>query len=836
MSSSTAKGSPLTAWLRGLDEDDLRAVLVARPDTMARPEPRSLSELADRLQRPGSAVLALRRLPRPCLQVAEALVSLGDRVARDDLVAFLEPADDTGTEAGGAPALASAPHTTLDTVLGELAAHALVWPDAEGLLRLAAPLRRFWEAPLGLNPGLDELLGTCSSEELRGMVSALRLRSPGNRRQQRLDALLEHHRDPHKVVALVRNAPKAARGLLEEHAFSVGDEAEEEEEEGGFILYGSGGFGQTSPGLRWAVERGLLIRSHSGYGPARMPREIALFLRGPQWRAPFEARPPGLQLAPVTATETEQEVSTTAAAFTGLATAVLAECAEDPPARLKSGGIGVRELTRIGKAVQSEQTGVRLILECAGACGLLSVDTGRYALTEAYDTWSRQRPPEQLAALLRAWWLLPVTPSLSRDADGKSLPALEGMPPCDGCLQARQGLLAAAAALPTGYGAKSPADLGTHIDWHRPLADAPVQDAVPFSTLIREAETLGVLARGALSPLGDALRSASDDPSADTSALAEQAARLLPEATRTAHIGADLTAVVPGIPDARLAALLDSAADREARSAASVWRFSPSSVRRALDAEHTAESLEAELTAACESALPQTLTYLLADTARRHGHVRLAPASCVIHSTDEALLSEIAAHRALTKLKLRRLAPTVLLSAAPLDTALSALRKEGYAPVAESADGAARIERPAQHRAPRVPRPRRAPRSAPAAPPDVSALAGRLMAAPATPPPPSPMEGRPYGTDTEEIVGGCTEALSFADARQLAHAIDHEEAVTIEYTAASGNTTIRTLTRLELDAPYLYAWCHLRDDDRVFALSRIHGVMPAYGPTQGPPT
>ncbi|MGW3724666.1 WYL domain-containing protein, partial [Streptomyces sp. NPDC000851] len=69
--------------------------------------------------------------------------------------------------------------------------------------------------------------------------------------------------------------------------------------------------------------------------------------------------------------------------------------------------------------------------------------------------------------------------------------------------------------------------------------------------------------------------------------------------------------------------------------------------------------------------------------------------------------------------------------------------------------------------------------------------------------------------------------LSLADVRQLAHAIDEGREVTIEYVAASGSRTVRTLSELELDAPYLYAWCHLRDDDRVFTLSRIHGVMPA---------
>jgi len=36
---------------------------------------------------------------------------------------------------------------------------------------------------------------------------------------------------------------------------------------------------------------------------------------------------------------------------------------------------------------------------------------------------------------------------------------------------------------------------------------------------------------------------------------------------------------------------------------------------------------------------------------------------------------------------------------------------------------------------------------------------------------------------------------------------------------------VRTLSRLMLDPPYLEAWCHLRNAERVFTLSRIHSVM-----------
>ncbi|WP_302185408.1 hypothetical protein [Streptomyces sp. AC555_RSS877] len=38
---------------------------------------------------------------------------------------------------------------------------------------------------------------------------------------------------------------------------------------------------------------------------------------------------------------------------------------------------------------------------------------------------------------------------------------------------------------------------------------------------------------------------------------------------------------------------------------------------------------------------------------------------------------------------------------------------------------------------------------------------------------------------------------------------------------------MRTLSRLTLDPPHLEAWCHLRDAERVFTLSRIHSIMPA---------
>jgi hypothetical protein len=798
---STSRGSAMTGWLRTLDKERLSRLIAARQDAVADPEPCDLGELAGRLQRPGSVALILPRLPLPALQASEALASLGVPVGRGRLAALLG-----ATEGPGA--------LGLDRALAVLADHALVWPAVgTDVLHMAAPLRQAWSAPLGLDGPLAQQLSSATSAELRAMLTALGLQPPGSK-QQRLQALLDHHRDPDRVRAVVATAPAGTRKVLERHARSGSRRS---------IVLSAAPAALSSP-ERWALERGLLVRDRYGVGPARMPSEVALALRGPGWRAPFDPHAPEPAITPVADTDVAREAAAMAGAFAGQAASVLAECAARPPARLKSGGVGARELARLSKAVQCDEPVVRLVLECGYAAGLLARDGDRVPVTEAYDAWSEHEPAGQLAELLRVWWTLGLTPSAARDEDGKALPALMSRPLCQGCVGARHGLLTAAADLPESHGVRDTEDLGAVLVWHRPLAEQQPHEAAPFATVVREAELLGVLARGALSPLGAALLRGSP--------LEEPAVALLPAASDTAHIGADLTAVVTGTPSARLARLLDAVANREARGTASVWRFSAAGIRRALDAGRTADEISTDLSACAEGPLPQPLSYLISDTARRHGHLRIASATCVVHGTDPALLAEIAAHRKLGTLGLRLLAPTVLISRASVTKTLDALRAEGYAPVAEGADGAVRVEKPQQPRAAtspalrtaRIPGPRR---RTPPTTPDLAGLAARLLAAPDRAPDPDPLGGVPFATDTEEILTEYAKQLPATDIRQLAHAIHENEPITIEYVATSGNHTVRTVSDIDFDPPYLHAWCHLRDDERVFSLSRIQGVMPA---------
>ncbi|OLZ68816.1 hypothetical protein AVW11_11500 [Streptomyces amritsarensis] len=807
--------STLATWLGGLDGCRLARVLETRRDAASTPQPRSVGELADRLQRPGSVALALTRLALPHLQVAEALASLRAPAARDDLAELLAAADDATIR-------------DLEAVLEALADHALVWPDGAGKLRMAGALRQAWDAPLGLDAPLEELLTGTTSDELRAMLAALGVKPPGSK-AQRLAALVEYHSDPERILSVIDKAPAVTRKLLEGRS---GAGPGSPGSPGRFIMFGSPG-PELEPGARWALDRGLLVQDRRRYGPARMPAEVALALRGPDWHAPFHPVPPSVGLAPVSPKEVDHEASAAASAFAAGAASVLSACSTTAPARLKSGGIGARELARIGKAAQADDAVVRLTLEAAYAAGLLARDGDRVAPTEAYDAWAEQEPPEQFAALLQAWRNLPLTPTRARDEDNKALPALAGAPPCNGCVQARHGLLDAAERLPAGQGVRGASDLGPLIAWYRPLADSS-PDGPPFATVIREAELLGVLARGALSAIGIHLWTG------DAEGLDTECRRLLPSATSTARIGADLTAVVTGTPSTQLASLLDSVADRETSGTASVWRFSAGSVRRALDAGLVPEDITADLAAVATGPLPQPLSYLITDTARGHGRVRIAPAACVLHGQEPALLAELAAHRRLAELGLRQLAPTVLISRSPLDRTLAALRAEGYAPVAETTEGTVRIERALPRRAtaavpaPRGSRARGGGRTAATSTAretpslDPSTLATRLLAAPVTAPEPAPFDGgAPFATDTEEIVAGWAKRLPYSDIRQLAHAIDAGQAITVEYVATSGSRTVRTLSSLDLDPPYLEAWCHLRDAERVFTLSRIHSVMSA---------
>jgi hypothetical protein len=263
--------------------------------------------------------------------------------------------------------------------------------------------------------------------------------------------------------------------------------------------------------------------------------------------------------------------------------------------------------------------------------------------------------------------------------------------------QLRGDVLAELASLPEGQ-APDVASLADRIRWRRPMRRSEIIEAVTTAVL-REAEWLGITGRGALSTAGRLLFAASAN-TADPSAAEEAINTHLPSPVEHVLLQADLTAVAPGRLEGSLAQFMRLVADVESRGGATVYRFSPQSVRRGLDAGWSAAQVLTALQDASRTPVPQPLEYLVGDVARRHGQTRVGSVTAYIRSDDTTVLDTMLADRGLAALQLRRVAPTVVVSQAHTLVVLEMLRENGFSPVAETTEGGIQIPRIAQHRTP----------------------------------------------------------------------------------------------------------------------------------------
>jgi hypothetical protein len=769
-----------------LSEAELGALLARRADVLAGVPPRDLRELAQRLWHPHSLVTALRDTSLPCLQLAEAAAALGAGCGRAALAELLS---------GDGPEH----RRTVDRVVDALIANAVIAADGPDRLVLPDALAQIFPSPLGLDEPLAVLLRERSVEAMRRVQSALGVERRKNRADTVL-ALLTYFADPERVRALVARAPEEVAQYLIRLA-----RAPEDDEDG----YNAHRYQMRQAARTWAAERGLLIGDPWGWD-LRMPAEVTLALRGPGYRAPFTPYRPEAVTRPIDRVRIERDSAAAAMTFADHLVTVLDHLARTPVPALKAGGVGAREIGKLAKAAKADDVAVRLALELADAMSLLARAGEVVVVSDQFSAWRDLEPARRFAAALAAWWQLGATPTETRDVDGKVVRALARPGDCSGCRAARVALLDALAEL---QGASSCADVARVALWQRPLVDIAAQDeSAPLATVWREGELLGVIADGSLSDLGHALREGTADD------VIKRAADLLPPSTDRATFGSDLTVYVVGAPSTQVSRLLDSCADRESRGSATTWRLRPASIRRALDEGTSGDVLTAALAEIATGRLPQPLCYLIADVARRHGHLRLSSATTCITSDDVALLAQLAADRKLAKYGLRLLAPTVLTGEAPLATLLDALRAAGYFPVADGAD------RSGEH----------APRRPTALPKRPRSMADRNKPAPLLPDPHSAAAALlrgPAGKDgsdpvslTEELLVTVARSLSIAEIRQLAHAIDTKSRVCIDYVSATGGATRRIIDQPELVGSTLFAWCELRADDRVFTVSRIQSV------------
>ncbi|WP_282697194.1 helicase C-terminal domain-containing protein [Streptomyces sp. CC208A] len=833
---SGTAGSPrtLAEALRARGDDGLAALLRARPDLLG-PVPNDLTQLATRAGTRASVVRALERLDRFALQVAEVLAVAPDPTPYPALLGLFR-GDHEAPDAEAPDAEATEIEEALPRAVALLREQALVWGD-DDRLRLVRTARELLSpspqhpSPTGLGPTVAEATAGMSPGRLQEIVAAAGLPSTHDP-VSAVAALTALFTDRKRMGALLDTAPPEALAVLDRLVWGP--------------PYGEVTAKPTPP-VGWLRDRGLLLPVSPR--TVVLPREAALHLRGGRAHRAPEPRAPEVGVA----REYRPQVVDGAAA--GQAYAALATIEEllkswdhgGPPV-LRAGGLSVRDLRRTATVLDVPEPVAAFWLELAYGAGLLASDgeaDERYAPTPAYDDWLDQPPAERWVRLAAAWLAATRTPGLvgGQDAKGRTLSALGPDLDRAAAPEVRRRVLGLLAALPPGAAA-DPETLLARLRWERPTrggATGPATEAPRPAADLRErlarwtladAELLGITGRGALStaarallnlPLTEAASPTAEGGGVEPEVAAEHAAELLepllPEPVDHVLLQADLTAVAPGPLLRPLADALAVLADVESKGGATVYRFTPGSVRRALDTGQTAADLHAFLAAHSRTPVPQPLAYLVDDVARKHGHLRVGAASAYVRCDDDALLGEILADRRSAPLGLRRLAPTVLAARTDPAALLEGLRSMGYAPAAESAEGDVLITRPDAHRTP----PRTPPAPVPDGPPtpDTTLLAAAVRAIRAGDRAATAVRKEPAAPVT---AGGLPRTSAAETLATVQAAALTGSAVWIGYVNAEGTASQRVIAPVRVEGGFVTGYDHTADEVRTYPLHRITGV------------
>lgn len=728
-------------WLRERSDEQLLALLRARPDLIV-PAPSDLAVLARRLDNPTSVHRVLEGLPAPAIAVlqAAALAAGQDGSAR--------PAELTGLLGPDLPA------SVVRDTLAEL--------EQLGVLRTAAA------GGLLVPGGVASAIGEFPAG----------LGAPG---------VLTIEQAAREIADCDERAARVLR-----------------------TLDSTGPRGTTVPGSALApvvsdlVKRRLLIRVDAG--TVELPREVGLALRGERPLGHIPQRPE----LPQDDDEAAADRVDRTAAGQALATVdqlsrLIADLGEQPPAVLRSGGLGIRELRRLAKSLGVEEHRAAMLIEIASAAGLISTHEPRSG--SATPTWQPTVLADELltgteatiwARLATGWIDLRRDPSRagSHDAAGKLVNALAPelswvRGPAD-----RRFILRTLAELPAGRGLSGP-QLTEYLAWRAPLRSPARRDALAAATLT-EATWLGVVAFDTITSAGRALLAGDD------AAVAAALTSSLPEPVDTVVVQADLTVVAPGRLTPELAALLQRVAEVESSGSATVYRVTPDSVRGALDSGLSAADLHQLFAAHSATSVPQVLSYLIDDVARKHGQLRLGSAATYLRSDDAALIDAAVGAAQSSGFVVRRLAPTVAISTADPDDLREALQAKGIDLALEDPSGALlQVRRPSRRIRASAVRPTRWREGSIPSVPALTALVERLRGA--------DDEARP--ADGTQTASQAVEVL-----RQVQRA---GGAAWIEYVDSGGQASRRLVDPVVISGGTMVAFDRLLNSMKSFALHRI---------------
>ncbi|WP_415972576.1 helicase-associated domain-containing protein [Rhodococcus sp. 077-4] len=661
-------------WLASLDEDALTDLLCRRPDVATDPPPRSFGLLAQLLGAPARVSMLPRRLDSGALALLELFALMGD-LSRAEIGHWTSEGSVNETR-------------HVEAALATLTAYGLIWPHTSvetGTVEYRPiDLSGVFAHPFGLARRQRKLFSRCAVEEDRLMLMSLLGIDAALDRGARADAVAAAM-TPDRIRALFDGGPAEMREMLSRFVdgkpvsliFDIPPTA------------GAAAFG-----------RGLLYRL-DGHR-VEMPLEVSIALRGHDWRLPIELTPPTFAARVLSSGDVRRTRSIALLQFCEHTQALLTAVDTDDLTMMKTGGISAKDLrsltTRLGFADEHDTA---LMLMLSREAGLLT-ERGKtgLALTSTYERWSTSTRAEQAAALVAAWWCTPFTPThrVPR-ASQKTVPVLRKMLDDPAAADLRATALT---ALLRYEDADSPAtvlhgseEFARYLDWHIPVVSASAGPG-HVAALWAEAGRLGVLADGAPSDLcrilTDFPAGRDGDPRDIAAALSAQLQDMADWVPFSVRLLPDSTVVVTGPPSTEVASILGAAAQPESREVASVWRFTPASIRSFFDTGGTGEELIDALADMADTEVPQALSYTIRDCWRTYGSLAVRKIPCAIVSDDVVLLTNIETDESLAVLQFHRLAPTVLVSSAtPIDT-IAVLRRHGYSPVRHSDTGQLQLD------------------------------------------------------------------------------------------------------------------------------------------------
>ncbi|MGW4367325.1 helicase-associated domain-containing protein [Nocardia takedensis] len=627
----------LAEWLSARTDDQLVTLLQLRPD-LAVPLPSSMTVLAARAQQRASVLRATEDLDTLDFAVVETLVAHSTSRPPEDTAPL-------GRRALWAALKGRTPKAALDAALTRLSERALIWFDGDAVHLVAATAEAMpWQ--LGSTTDVPDAL---TEPEVTAALAGI-----GAPERALLDKL----------------ATTGPRGRTKDAAPDAPAERP----------------------VRKLLTLRLLHRVDDE--TVELPITVGQVLRNEPVTDPWVLTPP----KPAPSEHTAAEVNAVAAGEVGEllrhCAGVLEALSEAPAPALRAGGLGVRELRRVAKQIGVEEGRAGLLIELLAAAKL--VEKGQpdadvdgtddfWAPTPASDAWLDAPPARRWLVLARVWLELDRMPWMVglRDANDKPLAALSIELRTPHAIRDRRAILDLLAEQPTGTGLDA-ADIGRVLAWRQPRRRRQFRLEAVRQTL-REAGEVGLVGRGALASPARALLH--DAPTSAADAEAAMAAAL-PEPVDHVLVQADLTVIAPGPLVPELQQRVALVADVESAGAATVYRVSETSVRRALDAGLTAAELHALFATHSRTPVPQALTYLIDDVARRHGRLRAGVAQSFVRSDDPALLAQMLAAPVAADLALRGIAPTVAIAQAPLGEVLDRLRAAGFAPAGEDSAGA----------------------------------------------------------------------------------------------------------------------------------------------------